>query len=158
MALSVGQRVTLLRIDDCMALTHRYEFQVREALEPTRVGYQERKLRSAIVRQRGKRKDVYLDLEWDDILLDGWDVPFKADTECAGVWSGNVCYNLVGDPDVIRRHIKEKAVYPVHEQAKAKILVSRAPRTTCDDSETELLYPEIEAHHAVVDRMKEAII
>jgi hypothetical protein len=60
--------------------------------------------------------------------------------------------------DAIRQHIEQKAVSPVHEQAKAKILVSRAPRTTCDDSETALLYPEIEAHHAVVDRMKEAIV
>jgi hypothetical protein len=72
MALSVGQRVTLLRIDDCLAMTHRYELDVRSVLHPHAVGYQNTKWHVAAVRQRGKRKDFYLDLAADDILLDGW--------------------------------------------------------------------------------------
>ena len=156
MALSVGQKVTLLKIDDCLAMTHRYELDVRQVLEPQPVGYAGRKLRAAVVRQRGKRKDFYLDLAADDILLDGWGLPFKADTECGGVMAGNACYNLVGDPDTIRACIETRAVLPVSDDAKAKVIVSREPRTRCDDEGTALLYPDIETHHAVVNRMKSA--
>jgi hypothetical protein len=155
MALSVGQRVTLLKIDECLAMTHRYEFQVREALEGERVGWNKAKQRVAVVRQRGKRKDFYLDLAADDILLDGWGLPFKADTECGGVLAGNACYNLVGDPEAIRECIEAKAVLPISDDAKAKIIVSREPRTRCNDEGTALLYAEIDTHHAVVNRIKQ---
>src|SRR5262245_26905759 len=87
--LQTGQRVTLLKIDDCMAMTHRYQLEVRAGLEPSNVGYEGRKRRIAVVRQKGKRKECYLDLAADDILLDGWDVPFVADTEVGHVWAGN---------------------------------------------------------------------
>jgi hypothetical protein len=88
MGLSVGQRVTLLTIDDWLAMTRRHELEVRRVLDPRPVGYADRKRRVAVVRQRGKRKDVYLDLAADDILLDGWDQPFQADTEAGGVMAG----------------------------------------------------------------------
>jgi hypothetical protein len=71
MTLAVGQRVTLLKIDDCLAMTHRYELLVRRPLTPEAVGYEGRKRRVAVVRQRGKRKEFYLDLAADDILLNG---------------------------------------------------------------------------------------
>src|SRR5207253_3721080 len=109
MALSVGQRVTLLKIDECLAMTHRHELEVRSVLEPQAVGYAGRRQRVAVVRQRGKRKDFYLDLAADDILLGGWGLPFKADTECGGVMAGNACYNLVGDSDAIRACIETRA-------------------------------------------------
>jgi hypothetical protein len=153
--LHAAQRVTLLKIDDVMAMSHRYELEVRQSLTPANVGYQGRERRVAIVRQSGKRKEQYLDLKADDILLDGWDVPFKTDTEGGTIWAGNACFNLVGEPEAIRQAIETRAVYPVTQDAKAKIIVSRGPRTKCDDGETELLYPEIETHHAVVNRMKE---
>jgi hypothetical protein len=154
MPLTNGQRITLLRIDDCMAMSHRYEFEIRQTLDPQPVGYEGRKTRVAIVRQRGKRKDLYLDLAADDVVLDGWNVPFRVDTECSGIMAGNACYNLVGDPEVIREYIEIRAVLPITESAKAKIIVSRGERTKCDNSECELLYPVIETGHAVVNRMK----
>jgi hypothetical protein len=154
MALSTGQRVTLLKIDDCMAMSHRYEFEIRQTLDPQPVGYEGRKTRVAIARQRGKRKDLYLDLAADDIVLDGWNLPFRTDTECSGIMAGNACYNLVGDPEAIRECVENRAALPVNDGAKAKIIVSRGERTKCDDSECELLYPEIETAHAVVNRMK----
>lgn len=40
-------------------------------LEPPLVGFRAPKTRIATIQQRGKRKDVYLDLKADDILLDG---------------------------------------------------------------------------------------
>jgi len=154
MALSVGQRITLLKIDDMLAMTHRYEMEVRQTLEPQKVGYEGRKTRIAVIRQKGKRKDLYLDVGGDDIVLEGWGLPFKTDTETSGVFAGNACYNLVGDPEVIRQCIETKAVLPVSDSAKAKIIVSQGARTRCDDEGLALLYPDIETGHAVVNRMK----
>jgi hypothetical protein len=49
-----------------------------------------------------------------------------------------------------------RAVLPVSDDARAKVIVSREPRTRCDDEGTALLYPDIGTHHAVVNRMKSA--
>jgi hypothetical protein len=154
MTLQIGQRVTLLTIDDMLAMTHRYELEVRSVLEPKPTGYQNGKTRVAMVRQRGKRKEFYLDVAADDILLDGWGLPFQTDGEARGVCSGNACFNLVGDPTTIKDCIEGKPVLPVRDSAKAKVIVAAAPRTVCDDSGKQLLYPEIETHHAVVNRLK----
>jgi hypothetical protein len=140
-----------------MAMTHRYELEVRTVLAAEAVGYQGSKTRLAVVRQRGKRKDQYLDLAADDILLDGWALPLKTDTEGGGVMSGNACYNLVGEPETIRQVIETKAALPISDSAKAKIIVARGERTTCNDDGLALLYPEIETHHAVVNRMKDRL-
>jgi hypothetical protein len=156
MSLSIGHRVTFLKIDDALAMTHRYELEVRALEEPHPVGYMGRNQRVAIVRQRGKRKDFYLDLAADDILLDGWGLPFRTDTEGGGIWAGNACYNLVGEPEAIRQIIETKAVVPVSEDAKAKIIVARAERTTCNDDGQDLLYPDIATDHAVVNRLESA--
>src|SRR5262245_46720198 len=115
MILTTGQRLTLLRIDDALAMTHRFELEVRRALAPEAVGYQGRKVRLAVVRQRGKRKEFYLDYEADEILLDGWEHPFRADTEAGGVIAGNACFNLVGEPEAIRQCIETKAIAPVSD-------------------------------------------
>ena len=84
-----------------------------------------------------------------------WGLQIQADAEARGVFAGNACYNLIGDPEAIRRCIETQAVIPVSEDAESKIIVGRAPRTTCDDEGLELLYPNIDTHHAVVRRMKE---
>ena len=164
MALSVGQRLTLLKIDDCMAMTRRYELEVRSVLEPEAVGYEGRRQRVAVVRQRGKRKEFYLELAADDILLNGWDVPFRTDVEAAtgsdgrmkggSIIAGNACYNLVGEPEAIRQCIESRAVIPITDRAKAKIIVTRCERTRCNDDGQALLYPEIESAHPVVSRIR----
>jgi hypothetical protein len=120
------------------------------------VGYEGKKLRVAVVRQKGKRKDFSLDMGAEEILLDGWEVPFRTDTEMDGIWAGNACYNLVGEPEAIRAAIEGRAVLPVTDQAKAKIVVNRSPRTRCDDEQQGLLFPDIDTHHAVVNRLKES--
>ena len=125
-------------------------------LDSQKVGYEGRKQRVAVVRQRGKRKDFYLDLGGDDILLDGWELPFRTDTEGDGVMAGNACYNLVGEAEAIRQLIETKAVLPISDDAKAKIIVAREERTKCDDDGLILLYLDIRTHHAVVNRLKGA--
>jgi hypothetical protein len=154
--MQTGQRITLLRIDDGLALTQRYELKVCSICDGAPATWPGRGRRLAIVQQRGKKKSRYLDLGPDDILLDGWDLPMRADTECAGVFAGNGCFNLIGDPGAIRECLETKAVFPISDGAKAKVLVGRSARTTCDDSGLELLYPAIDTPHAVVNRFKEA--
>jgi hypothetical protein len=44
----------------------------------------------------------------------------------------------------------------VTDDAKAKIIVARSDRSKCNDDGLELLYPDIQTHHAVVNRMKGA--
>jgi hypothetical protein len=158
--LRIGQHLTLLKIDDMMALTHRYELEVRGGVNPPEgewVGYEKRDHRLAVVRQRGKRKERYLDLRADDILLHGWEMPFKADTEHYGkdgsMMHGNACYNLVGDPDDIKRFLETRALQ-LSDSAKAKIFVYRRPPTGKDQGDVELLYPDIETQHAVIARFK----
>jgi hypothetical protein len=146
--------VTLLRIDQGLAMSHRFELEVRRVQDPERVGYEGRCQRVAVVRQRGRRKDFYLDLAADEILLDGWDMPFRTDTESGGVMAGNACYNLIGDAEAIRDCIEGRAVWPVSDDAKAKIIVTESVRTTCGDDGQALLYPDIDTHHAVVNRFK----
>jgi hypothetical protein len=154
MALSIGLRVTLLTIDDWLAMTRRHELEVRQVLDPHPVGYAGRKRRVAVVRQRGRRKDQYLNLAADDILLDGWRLPFQTDVEAGGVMAGNACFNLIGDLAAIRQAIEARAALPVGDGAKAKVIVARAERTACSDGGLALLYSEIDTHHAVVNRMK----
>jgi hypothetical protein len=89
-----------------------------------------------------------------DLVLDGWELPFRTDTESGGVMAGDACYNLIGEPASIREWIEGRALVPVTADAKAKILVTREPRTTCSYDGQDLLYPEIETHHAVVNRLR----
>ena len=48
------------------------------------------------------------------------------------------------------------AFRPNPTSAKAKIIVARAEQTKCNDDGLELLYPDIETHHAVIERLKAA--
>jgi hypothetical protein len=137
-------------------MTNWYELEVRQVLTPEAVGYGGRRQRVGVVRKRGKCKEQSLDLAADDISLEGWGLPFKADTEGGGIMAGNACYNLIGEPEAIRQCIETMAAVPVSDAAKAKLIVARAERTKCSDEGLELVYPAIETDHAVIARFKQA--
>src|SRR5262245_32705363 len=118
-SLHVGQKVTLLTISEVLATTQRVQLEVRQVIEPATPVEGGRRLRIAIVRLRGRRKDVYLDVAADDIVLDGWELPFRTDVEVGGATDGNACFNLVGDAGDIRELIEGKAALPVSGRAKA---------------------------------------
>jgi len=88
------------------------------------------------------------------LIFDGWEVPFVVDGETGGVICGNACFNLVGDVDAIRQCLESRAVFPISDSVKAKILVSPAARHVADDSGTVLLYPNIPTSHAVIEDMR----
>jgi hypothetical protein len=159
MGLSVGQRITLVRIDDVLAWTHRYQLEVRKLINPgsidaQAVGWNGGKKRVAVVRQKGKRKEFYLDVGGDDLVFDGWDVPFVVDGEAGGVICGNASFNLVGDVEAIRQCVESRGVFPISDAAKAKILVSPAARHVADDAGTVCLYPEIPTSHGVIEDLR----
>jgi len=58
-------------IDDALAMTHSNEMKVGQLLTSQAAGSQGSKTRVAVVRQRGRRKDFFLDLAGDDIFLEG---------------------------------------------------------------------------------------
>ena len=49
------------------------------------------------------------------------------------------------------------AAWTISDAAKAKIIVGCAERATCDDEGQDLVYPDIDTHHAVINRMKEHV-
>ena len=153
--LHVGQRLTIITIDDALGLTHRIEIEIRDVQPPQPTGYQNEKTRLGICRMRGKRKDFAFAIARDTLVFEGWDIPFRVDTDGGGMFSGNACYNLVGDPAVIREWIETRQMNPgVGAEARAKILAWPAKRENINVEPT-MLYPEIDTSHAVINRLKD---
>jgi hypothetical protein len=153
--LYVGQRLTIITIDDALGLTHRIEIEIRDVQPPQPTGYENEKTRLGTCRMRGKRKDFQFAIARDTLVFEGWDIPFRADTDGGGMFSGNACYNLVGDPAVIREWIETRQLNPgVGAEARAKILVWPAKRESVNVEPT-MLYPEIGTSHAVINRLKD---
>ena len=157
--LHVGQRLTIFFIDHMVAWTHRQQIEIRSVSEPCDViDYSgETKTRLGTFKLPRKQKEFYFDLAADVLVFDGWDVPFKPDTAGSGMISGNACYNLVGDPAVIRQWIETRQLNPkVGDEARAKILVWPEKRDNVN-AEGTLLYPEIRTSHAVINRLKDKL-
>ena len=164
----VGQTLTLITFGG-LAQTTKVEVAITSLLEKPEdlLRYRSGPLESrriGLMKIRGKRKELYLDIRDDALVFDGWDLPIKIDSEVpsarGGVsfcFSGNACYNLAGDADLIKDYVENRNLNgPTHDQVKAKvILVGVGPDGCRDDCLDRLLYPEIETGHAVVNRMKE---
>lgn len=130
--LKIGQKITVFRVDNIMGLTHRYELMVKEVQCPMVdvACYDCVKQFAGIVCQRNKRKTHKLYVGPEDIVLNGWDVPFLVDAEAGGVFAGNCRFNFVGDPEVVIDWLENRAVFPVSEYAKKMILVNPTPITS----------------------------
>jgi hypothetical protein len=151
-----GRKLTIFTIDSILAMTHRKFIEIRTVeKEPKRMGY-DNNLRLGTYRERGARpKEFFFDLPSDALVFDGWDVPFTADTDGGGMISGNACFNLVGDPAVIRDWIETKQLNSeVGDGVKGTILVWPEDRSNID-VEPKLLYPELETRNSVIDDLKE---
>ena len=144
-----GQKITIINIDDMMAMCHRTEGTVKSVLvEPIQCGYQKETTRHGTFTPRGKRKEFYISTKRDySILLDGWNL-LRVDSDGSyGVMRGNACFNFVGDADTIKA-ILGSAIIPLTDGQKAKCIL-------CDGDKETLLWPEIETAHAVINQMKE---
>jgi hypothetical protein len=165
--LKAGQKITIFAISEGMAHTVKSEVTIvdRTAPEfrPDYVAAMRGKHRLGTYKQRGKRKLYYLDLRHDVLIFDGWDLPFKTDGEIPsdGIsFSGNACYNLAGDREVIRDWIENRLLSgEASDEVKAKIVIvevdGRGWRAKGHADRESLLYPDVESRSAVVNRLQE---
>lgn len=153
--LSVGQKLTVFYIDSTLAMTRRTFLEVRSVSEPIKVpGDGEERIRLGTYRVPRRRRESFLDVPPTWLMFDGWNVPFKADTDGPGMSAGNACYNLVGAA-VIRHWIETKNLNPgIGDADKAKVLAWSEFQDSA--SEGTLVFPEIPSNHAVVKRLKAA--
>ncbi len=179
MKLTPKQKLTIFSISESMANTNSREIEIVSVLDTPepRLNYVNGPLtghRFGTFKERGKRKTYFLDIRLDALVFEGWDLPLITDWDIARAdgctrFSGNACYNLglrqnAGDPPapspaheaLLARSIIEtlNINLPLADSTKAKCLLCR-PGDGYDDG--ELLWPEIEVAHAVINRMKEKL-
>lgn len=171
---TAGQKLTIISISEG-GHTVKRQIQVATVAEVTpRLHYQNGPVdgyRYGTYKEKGKRKEFYLDIQLDALVFDGWDIPILIDNEIPGYggFHGNACLNLTlaGDFSLfddserldligkgLRALIERKNLSPFFtERNKAAIII---PGATVHDDGT-LLYPEIETSHGVIERMKERV-
>ena len=143
--LNTGDRITIIGVDSCMALTTKYEVEYQRPW----VDDQDR----IVVRSRGKRKEILLAIK-HQLVFKGWDIPVKTDSELYGpggsVMRGNACINLMGTPDDVRGYVEANNIKP--QAKKSHIVAISGPGS---DAAEVPVYPELYDGHAVIDRMLE---
>lgn len=175
MKLTPKQKLTVFSISESMANTTRQEIEVVSILATPidRLRYVNGPLEShriGFFKPRGKRKIFHLDIRPDDLVFEGWDLPIITDWEVqrgGGMtsFSGNACFNLgIGGKSLVlapehaqfvRDFITEHNLnLPLLDGTKAKCILVRPGDHY---GEGELLWPEIEIAHAVVNRMKDKL-
>jgi len=87
-----GSKLTIVFIEPILATTRRIEVESRGVKGDSD---------TPVFVYRGKRKLVKLPFltDKDTIILAGWDLPFKVDTE-VGKFRGNACLNFIGNPNL----------------------------------------------------------
>lgn len=165
------QQLTIFSISDWMAHTTKTEIEVVSVLpepEPRRA-YQNGPIegqRLGSMKIRGKRKPFYLDVKTGDLVFEGWDLPILSESEVrGGSFSGNACFNIGLrtpmsearlDTIFLRAFIEEKNINgPLSDEVRGKCICVRGGSPM--DCDGELIWPEVEVAHAVVNRMKEKL-
>jgi hypothetical protein len=129
--------------------------EIRSVIEPKKVpGDGEGRVRIGTYGMPRRRKEFHFDLPPTWLVFEGWEVPFKADTDGGGIMAGNACYNLVGEAAVIRDWVESKNLnLPFSDADKAKVLAWDETRENVASAGT-LVFPEIPTGHAVVNKIK----
>lgn len=143
MELKVNGKYTVISISESTAMTRKMEITITNKIELNgKIGYE--------YKLKGKRTSFALRPKDSSLILEGWDIPIKADTDCAGVWRGNACLNLVGDIDTARFYIDNKNLN--EGLIKGKILLVNP--SDSQDTGITILYPDEAGKlgHAVIDR------
>ena len=148
-----GSKLTIVYIESILATTRRIEVESRGV---TRARTEDSD--TPIFVYRGKRKLITLPCLTDKetIILAGWDLPFKVDTEI-GKFRGNACLNFIGNPNLTSIGLRAAAIRdyislnlnPYFKNCGHVILI--------EGDQEILLYPQINSDHAVVKRMQAKI-
>ncbi len=97
------------------------------------------------------RKQFFLTVDHETLLFEGWDLPFKANTEYRS-FTMNAMMNLVGDKEVIKDYIENKNLNPDFTR-KDFILIWDAENYSTE-GKNELLYPEAETTSKMVASLR----
>ncbi|MFA5375973.1 MAG: hypothetical protein WC455_09540 [Dehalococcoidia bacterium] len=108
-----------------------------------------------VFKQRGKRKQYYLNTDKRCAVFKGWDLPFCLDSDPSmrrnGVhtFTGNACLNFVGDTSKIRTWMEEHQINPAFD--REIVLAIHPDNLSANDRREEVVFPEAVTHsHAVV--------
>ena len=127
-------RLTLVSLNG-IAMSVKAEIEVGEDYHET-----------STFKARGKRKIYKLRIDKGDLVFEGWDLPIKLDTE-TNTCRGNACYNFVtNEPEKLKEFIKTKNLNDE--------FYNYAHILWIDGEEENLLYPELNSHHAVIERIR----
>jgi hypothetical protein len=156
-SLAVGTMITIFRISEYLAHTQRIAGEFVAVAQTKRSGRDCDVLCFIPNGKRGKVLTVYLD---DTVIgVVGNAAGVNADSEYSQ-WSCNACFNLVAFSKHDLHNTLQRAFTDLTDDMRAKIIYT--PRHAYTDnpnaveSYAQLLYPELNTNHAVVNRMKEA--
>jgi hypothetical protein len=79
----------------------------------------------------------------DTIILAGWDLPFKVDTEL-GKFRGNACLNFIGNPNLSSAKLRAEAIKDYISLNLNSNFVNRGHVILIEGDQEISLYPEIE--------------
>ena len=170
---TLGQKLTIFSISEGMAHTRKEEITVSRVLDAPveQLHYRNGPVtghRVGAFTNRGKRKEFHLDIKHDALVFEGWDLPIINDwevkRECGSTgFSGNACYNLGVRPCSnldhsasaagLRDYIETRNLNGPMSDATKAICLHVTPQTAIED-DGDLLYPELEVRHAIIDRIK----
>ena len=147
--LKVGEKYTIYRMNSTIAAAFKREITIKELTED-----------GIIYTEGGGRKRYimcYEDRHYSCAPLKplscaffaGWGQPFRLDTE-GDRWSGNACFNFIGDPAALREWIETKQINPFFERSNL-LAISGGDF----DRDGQLIFPEEyeQGRHAVIDRI-----
>lgn len=144
--LEVGKKYTVVNIDSMLAMTHRVELTITDKAcnkngEPL-----------FVYKQKGKRTEYYLQPK-NGFIFEGWNVPFRVDTDGGSIMRGNACFNFVGDANVIRDWIDNRNLNPDSDKRIALVV----DNTKHSNDGEEFLYSELaeKSTHAVIRKLIE---
>lgn len=140
--LQIGGKYTVFEISS-MAMAFSRKIIIRDEVKGRYTYSQER-----------KRKQYYLNLGKDTMIFEGWEQPFKLDSDMSpsggSIMRGNAALNFIGDPDEIRQWIEEKQLNPNFD--RTRVLAYPSPDAE-DGQAVQVFRDEYRGGHAVIDRI-----
>lgn len=139
--LAKGQKITVFTISEMIAITCCNELEVTGEIagRPT-------------FKPKGKRKQFYFNHEKEQIIFEGWNLPFASDSDRLNTFSGNACFNFAGASlEVVKDYLENETVNILSKDTLAKCIYATVENGQLKKT---LIFPELDTLHAVVVRMK----
>lgn len=149
----MGQKYTLYRVSESMAMTVKTEITIKD-VEEKRIVFTKSKGRKRFelsFESRHYQSAPLLPLK--AAIFEGWNQPIKCDTEQSqGVMRGNACLNFLGSVDDVRAWIEQYQLNPFFEKYRV-VAIGKAESTFGDAPETVVFPEEYKGGHAIIDQI-----